>query len=496
MYDVLKSVVHHSAVYGIGTVLNRIVGFLLIPVYTHYLTTTDYGTIELIELTTYITGMFLAAGISYSVLRFYYDADTVEEKRLVVSSAHISTLAISLVFGSSLVLFAPSVSNMVFESQDNGGLFRLAFTTLILSVASEAPMGYIRAQQKSVLFTSIALARLALSLTLNIVFLASFGWGIRGIILSALITQVLTTIVVSSYTFWHTGAGLSHARIREMIAYGLPMIPGALSLYILNFADRYLLPRYSSLSELGIYSLGYRFGMVVGPLVTEPFMAIWIPKMFEIAKRPDATTIYANMLTYFLLVETFIGLGIAVLIQDVLGFMSAPEFHSAYQVVPIIVLAYVLWGLSYHVRVGIMLAKRTKYIAYIMGAGALCNVVLNLLLIPRMGSWGAALATLAAYLLVLVLTYFVSRRFLSVDYQFVRILKVLSIAALIYTLSRGLSMDPILLRIGLRIGSVMTFPLLLLVVGFYREEEKRKVRELLLRARSEVGRRMTRKSRS
>jgi O-antigen/teichoic acid export membrane protein len=481
MYDVLKSVLRHFAVYGVGTVLNRVIGFLLIPVYTHYLTTTDYGTLELIELTTYITGMFLAAGISYSLLRFYYDAESDAQRRLVVSSAHMATLAVSIIVGGWLVLFAPGVSSLIFESQNYATLFRLSFMTLILSVASEVPMGYIRAQQKSMLFTAISISKLALALTLNIVFLVQFGWGIRGIILSALITQLAATAVVSTYTFWQTGFGLSRARIKEMMLYGLPMIPGAVSLYVLNFADRYLLPRFSSLSQLGIYSLGYKFGMVIGPLVTEPFMSIWAPKMFEIAKRPDAQKIYANMLTYFLLLVTFIGLGISVLIKDVLALMSAPEFHSAYKVVPIIVLSYIVWGASYHVRIGILLAKRTKHIAYIMGVGAVSNVLLNLLLIPRYGMWGAAWATLAAYVLVFVLTYIVSMRFLRVSYQFIRILKLLVVAAGLYFASVTINVEPVALRLALKATCALALPPALFLAGFYETEEKRKTLEIFSR---------------
>jgi O-antigen/teichoic acid export membrane protein len=218
--------------------------------------------------------------------------------------------------------------------------------------------------------------------------------------------------------------------------------------------------------------------MVIGPLVTEPFMSIWIPKMFEISKRPDAPGIYANMLTYFLLLITFLGLGISVLIKDVLTFMSAPEFHSAYQVVPIIVCSYILWGASYHVRIGILLAKQTKHIAYIMGAGAVFNVLLNLVLIPRYGMWGAAWSNLSAYALVLLLTYVISSRFLRIHYQFGRILLMLAAAALVYASSLYINVSPIALRVGLKVALVMAFPAVLLLVGFYRQEEIAHLKEI------------------
>jgi O-antigen/teichoic acid export membrane protein len=350
-------------------------------------------------------------------------------------------------------------------------------------------MVLIRAQQRSTLYVAITVGSFSLSLGLNILFLVGLGWGTRGILLSALLTQALTTGAVCVYTFARTGFRLSFSKAQEMAAYGFPHIPGALAAYVINFADRYFLQRYSSLSELGVYSLGYKFGMVIGPLVTEPFMAIWGPKMFELLKQDDRSDIYANMLTYFLYMEIFIALVISVTIKDVIAIMSAPEFHDAYRIVPMILLSYIIWGAYNHVRIGILAEKRTKYIAYVLGAAALLNVALNVLLIPRFGMWGAAVATLASFLMLFVVSLRISNRFLRVDYQFTRILKLLITAIVIYVLAQQITVSSPYLSIFLKAICVVPFPFLLLVTRFYTRPELDKIRELAGEAQHRLRRR-------
>lgn len=478
MFKVLKSVLRHFAIYGFGTILNRVIGFVLIPVYTNYLSTADYGTLELIEITTMVAGMFLTAGISYGVFRFYFDTDEVSERRLVVSTAHMSIWGLAVLLGLWFILFSPSVSKLVFRSPDNASLLRLAFTTLILAVVSEVPMAYIRAEQRSALYITISAIRLALGLSLNILFLIVLGWSVKGIILSALITQIATTLFVSVYTFVRTGFGMSVSRLKQMMRYGLPYIPGAIGVYILNFADRYLLPRFSSMSDLGVYALGYKFGMVMGPLVTEPFMAIWGPQMFELSKKPDAPDIYAKMFTYFMLLQFTVGIGICLVIRDVLTVMSAADFHGAYTIVPYIVLSYIAWGACGPLRIGMLLAKKTKYIAYVMGGVGLANVALNLVLIPPFGMWGAAFATLISYSLVFALQYRISSQFLTINYEWHRLSKLLLAAVLTVLLSYFIGADSPWVSIVLKGSCIGIYPVLLWAMDFLSAEERSKLRDL------------------
>lgn len=344
MLDTLKTVGKHYFVYGLGNVLNRMLGFLLIPFYTNYLTTSDYGTLELVELSGYFAGMFMAMGVSNAVLRFYYDSDDPQDRRRIVSTAHVSVCGIAVAMGIALVALSPSISGLVFHSTDNRNLFRLAFISLALTVCAEVPLNYLRAQQKSVLFTIISVARLLIGLGLNILFLVGMKWGVQGILVSTLLSQIVATLILSVYTFRQTGFQVSWPDLRAMTSYGLPYIASGLSIFVLHLSDRFFLERFSTLSVVGIYALGSKFAMAVSPLLTEPFLAVWRPKAFEIARQENAKETYANMFTYYCCLGMFLVLAIATLTQDLIPFMSPPDFHAARFIVPMVALSYLVWG--------------------------------------------------------------------------------------------------------------------------------------------------------
>jgi O-antigen/teichoic acid export membrane protein len=478
MFEEVKSVTKHFLVYGVGNVLSKIAGFILIPVYTHYLATSEYGTLELLELTTYVAGMFLAVGISESVMRFYYDSEEPDKRHEVVSTALLWIWGISLFGVVWLLLFSPGVSLLVFNNSNNAGLFRLIFLSMAFSLAGEIPLSFIRAQQKSVLFTTISVSRLIVNVGLNIIFIVVFGWGIRGVILSGLVTHGLTSIFLSVYTFKQTGFLFSSIKLRKMIRYGIPYVPGGLGMFVIHFVDRFLLQRFTSLSQVGIYSLGYKFGMILNPLVNEPFFSIWKPKMFELAQREDAKKIYSAMFTYFLFIEIFLALGIAILIKDVLVIISAPAYHGAYKVVPLILLSYVLWGSYLQVQIGILLKKKTRYIAYVVAVSAAANLVLNFLLIPRIGIWGAALSTLASFGITTVLTYLVSNRIYLVKYQSGRIFKLIALAVVLYLVSLGVNTNSLFSSLFVKSILVLSFPFCLFFLRFYTPSEISKIKEI------------------
>ncbi|MCD6162697.1 MAG: oligosaccharide flippase family protein [candidate division Zixibacteria bacterium] len=479
MFDDFKSIIKHSVVYGMGGMLGKVVGFILLPLYTHYLSTSEYGTLELLELTTYIVGMFLAAGISQSLFRFYYDTEIPEEKNEIVSTALVAIWVISLSGFVVIALFSSSVSNIVFGSSDYTGLFRLVFLGLMFSLTGEIPMSFIRAQQKSVLFTTISLVKLIINLILNILFIVGFGWGIRGIILSALTTQSVISIIFSIYVIKICGFHFSLSKFSKMFKYGSPMIPAGLGYFILNFADRFILQRFTSLSDVGIYSLGYKFGMIMSSVIAQPFMLIWQAKMFEIAKKENAKKFFSLIFTYFMFVEIFFGLSLSIIIIDALKIISSPEYYNACFIVPIIAFSYILSGAYFYMQLGLLITKKTKYIAYIVIIIAAINMGLNFLLIPRIGIWGAAYSTVISYGLLCIFNYYVTQKIYYIKYQILRVFKLFIVALALYVLAFYVKVDNFIISITIKFIISLSYPIVLYLVKFYEPDELIKIKELI-----------------
>jgi len=478
MYSVIKSLAKHSVIYGLGDFLSKSIGFILIPVYTHYLSTAEYGTLELLDLTSYIIGLLLAMGIAQSVVRYYYEYEDQERKNQVISIAMITIWTVSIVVLCILFYFSGNISNIVFKSPDYSHLLNIIFITMVINLSNEIPTTLLRIQQRSVFFVIVSLSRLVINLVLNILFIVHFEMGVLGILYGGLIASAVTGVFLTIYTLRQTGITYSKNITMAMLKYGLPLVGSWFGMFILNFGDRFLLQRMTSLSDVGIYSLAYKFGMLPNVLVLGPFQRIWAPKQFEVVKEPDAKPTYGLVFTYFIFVQLFIGLGILVLIRDVITIIADPEYHSAHQYVSLILISYLFYGAYAFTQFGILLKKKTKYLGITALIGAALNVSLNLLLIPRLQTWGAAIATVSSFAFLFICVFPIAQHLYRIPYEYGRLLKMILTAVGLYILAYYINPENIYVSLIVKFVIALCYPLVLYVIGFYTRTERDKAREL------------------
>jgi O-antigen/teichoic acid export membrane protein len=274
---------------------------------------------------------------------------------------------------------------------------------------------------------------------------------------------------------------------------------------MLTMADRYFLLLLASDVEVGLYSLGYKLGLVIQALLVGPFQLAWLPFLFSTAKEKRADEAYSRVFTYFVLVALFAALVISVLAKEVLIVMAKPAFRDAYKVVPLVAASYVMWGCYDILAVGIYLEGKTKYLALLVSGAAVLNLGLNFLLIPDYGMMGAAAATLASYALLPAGAYFVSRRYRTVHYEWARVIKILLAVALICVasvfvdrshsaLSSHMSAMYAHIIVGVsKVLLLLCYPVLLYAIRFFRPEEINMIRTLVRSVPGYVAQRLGRK---
>jgi O-antigen/teichoic acid export membrane protein len=292
-------------------------------------------------------------------------------------------------------------------------------------------------------------------------------------------TAVITVgILVIPITFI-VGLRFSVPKFKEMVRFGLPLIPSEMGSFIVNLSDRFFIKSYCSIADTGIYSLGYRFGIMPSIFVTGPFNQIWMPRRLELYNQPGSKVLFGRVLTYYLVIITFVGLGVAILTKDVLKIIANPKFWSAYKIVPIIVLSNIIFAIYYHFNVGIEIQKKTEYLGFINFTSGLFVLLLNYLLIPTYGVYGAAYATLCAMIYKVALTYYFSSKFYKIQLETGRIIKVIGAAALIYPICASLEFNSIYMNLFVKTLLIMLFPVFLWVLQFYSREEKMRVRVMV-----------------
>lgn len=484
-----KKIFSHSIIYGLGDIIRKCLGFLLIPIYTHILSPADYGVLELLDLLSYVISLLLAMGVSESVLRFYFDYKDQNERDQVITNAFL-VLIVAATLGLLIFLpFVTQLSNLVFEKSDYARLISIVVLTIVIELFNELSLTLIRIQERSILFTAVSLSKVTLSLGMNILFLVYYRMGIEGVLLSGLIASLATASFVLCVSWEKVKFSYSWPILRKMLIYGAPLIFNWFSMFILNFGDRFFLQRFSGLDSLGLYSLAYKFGMLPQLLVYAPFMRYWSVKRFEMIGDKDANKAYSDVFTFFCLIEIYVSLGIAILIPDVIALLSDPEFHHAADFVPLLLLAYIFNGIYGQVCIGILIAKRTKLLAVFSLLVAALNLALNFFLIPIMNIWGATLATFISFFVLSLLVYFSSQRLFYVNYNWKRLITCFLLAFFLFFIAHSIDIDSIFLSITVKFLIAASFPFVLFFLSFYKKEELELVRSTLKRWRSFISKR-------
>jgi O-antigen/teichoic acid export membrane protein len=413
----LSRIGRHGLIYGGGVVLSKAVAFLMLPIYTRYLSPADYGVLRLLEMVLEVASIVAGSRLGAGIFWFYHKAQTDAERRKVLSTAVIVLLLSYAVATAAIYVFAPTIAEIALGSVQDVGLVRIAGMGLAFESLFLVPTAYLRLGDRSLLYVSVMTGKLILQVTLNVVFVVFMGLGAKGVLLSTLAGNILTGTGLMIYLVRDVGVRFSNRAARDLIRFGMPFVATQVATFILTFGDRYFLRRVTDTSAVGLYALAYQFGFLLAMLSEVPFSMVWEPARFEIAKRPDRDELFARGFTYFNLVLVTIAVCIALFVGDLLRIMAAPAFLPAADLVPIILIAYVFQSWTLVHNIGIQVREQTGWYTVATWAGAIVAIIGYAVLIPRFYGLGAALATVASFAVVEWAVYGVSQRLWPVRYQ-------------------------------------------------------------------------------
>lgn len=461
----LRTVGKHVMVYGLGVVVSRAASFVMLPIYTRYLTPADYGILELLEMTTDVIAMIAGMGLAASVFRFYSGAEDDEGRHVIVSTASIAVTIIAVMVAALGFTVAPTISRVVLKVA-HPDYVRLYFLTYLVQTAAIVPFAFLRAIHRSLLFVVLNVSQLLLALSLNIYLVVFHHQGVRGVLISGLLSSTVIGAVVVTYALHHTGVRFSLARAKAMAIFGFPLALWSIGSFVLTFSDRYFLNYYSTTSTVGIYSLGYKFGFVLVAFAYQPFSQVWDPHRFEVAKQADAINVFDRVFFYLNLVLGVMAFLIAIFVKDFLRVMSDRAFLPAASVVPIVLMAYILQSWTNYCNVGLYLKDQTRLAALASWIGVGVCIVLNFALIPTFAMYGAAWATVGAFAARFICVYLFSQRYYPIHYHWRRVWAVFAILAVGYGVRLLMPDWPLVATLGLTatLGGVAVGLLLGLVV--------------------------------
>jgi O-antigen/teichoic acid export membrane protein len=435
--QILPLILRHSAIYGAGLAASRVISFLLVPLYVHELPPSEYGRLEVLLGGIAILTVVLDFGLVNGLFRSYYDATDPSQRRLVIRSAGLALAALALGPLVALFALAEPIARLLFGSDGWALLVRLALAQVGVELALAVPLAALRLTERPWTFTALWLTRVLLAVAGAIVLVVWLQLGVAGVLLANVVSATLALATfLPALEFLRPGPA-DLALVRRMLRFGLPLVFASLSLWLVNFSDRFFVQRLFTLEEVGIYALSYRVGMAI-TLPVEAFRTAWASISYSLVERDDAPQLYARIFDWYLVVNSVGVLALALFAREIIALLAPPEYLRADRVVPLVAWGYVADGAISILSMGISVVRRTSYAAFTFAAGGLTNVALNLLLIPRLGILGAALATLLAFVCMAALMYAVSQRYYPCPYDRGRVLRLALAWSAAYLLGTGL----------------------------------------------------------
>lgn len=469
----IKRLAKNSFGFSIGTILSDAIGFFLLPVYTRYLTPVDYGILSITSVLGSILAIFLIFGQGGAIGRFYYDYHHDSTKlRDYLSTVCLSVGLISFAICVILCLLGDSFFSIFISDVPFNPYIILVIWSTVLGIPLKFALTLLQVKEKAYIYSTINVVKFLISTILIIFFVVVLREGALGSLKGQFVCSIIFSFTALSYLKKDITIKFDLNKFKETFYYGMPLIPHMLSGWITSFIDRLFLNWYCTLSIVGLYSLGYQIGSIMS-LVTTAINFAWVPFFMSKATNEGekAKPIFSVLTTYYMALIVFIGISIALFAKDVIHLMTVPAYYGASQVVPFVVLSYVLNGMYYMVVNQILFLKKTKYLATATFLGALVNIGLNFLLIPEYEMIGAAAATAITYLFTFIGVFLISNRLFPIKYEYCRISKILFVGIAVYTISLFLPERGILCDIALKCLVIFVYPAGLLLIHVFTGEE-------------------------
>ena len=479
MLDKIKYTFKHTAIYSLGNLGAKVMGLILLPLYTSYLTTAEYGKLALLEITSQFAVAVIGLNLASGMMRWAAQEKDGAKYKTIIFTTYVSVFLLIVAFNFIVFPFSRNFSELFFDHQDFYQYFQILWFWTSFEILNQVTTNLIRIRDKSMLFITLFLSKLLIILVLNIYFIVSLGMGVKGIIMSQLIGNALYFLATLPFILKNINFKFNFKIQKEITKYSFPLVFSTISMMILTMSDRYMIKfLLDSDSEVGIYTLGYKIASVINLFLIQSFQMGFVPIAYKMFDKEGAQRYFSKLTTYFAFFLILFALFITLFSKEVIIIFSPSnkDFWIAYAIVPLIAFIFFLRGMNLMVSLGLHYVKKTKYNARIVMTAALFNVGLNFMLVPAMGIYGAALSTMISTALMLGLFYIFSQKFYPINYEKTRLLKILLTGAGLVALSMLTDDMNIWLAAVIKFILLILFPIILFGMKFFEPIEIERIK--------------------
>jgi O-antigen/teichoic acid export membrane protein len=478
MSGFLRRLATTGAAYTAASIISKLFAVALLPLYTRYLTTADYGAAELLFSLVVAASIVIRLGIVEALLRFYYKAD--EDPARVVATSFSLLFWAGLVSVAVLMPLAGPIADLLLPDQTDPEkaidpdtfrtLVQIAIPGLFVLTLSEYLLTIFRLDERARAFFTVTMVSVLVTIPVTVVLVVPLDLGAEGLLLGSYGTGLAVVLGLIAYHRPRLSLVPDRPLLKRMLAFGLPTMPAELSLYALSFVDRLLIAYKLGLEAVGIYAIAVKASQGIAVLV-RGFQLAFPPLAYSIQDDDEARHTYAAVVTWFVAFMCLVVSFLWLIAPWFIGVLDS-EYAEAADVVGLVSAGAAIYALYMVLLVVLGRTGQTKYNLPATLAGLAANVVLNILLLPPLGIVGAGIALVASYFVVVGLMYFYTQRLFPVPYQWLRLAKALVVVAILIAIGETFTPDEGIAWLAVRLLIVAAFPFVLLATGFFTAQER------------------------
>ncbi len=471
MFASVQRLFRHLVVYGSADAAALVINTVLLPVFTRVLSLQEYGVLALVLVLEAFLKVLFRWGLDTSFLRLHYDSSNPERQRELAGTAAMLLFAVD---GLLLVwLWAAStwISEQLFGTASEAWVIRLLAVNLFVSTFHFLPLTQMRIEERSRAVAGWSVVRAFGTIAARLVFVVGLRWSVLGFMAADLVVSLVLMAglwpTMARMTVWRFSAKAA----RELLVVGLPRVPHGALHQVTAMADRFLLGMYLSLDQLGLYSIGATVASTL-KLYPVALATAWTPLAFEAMRRPDAPVFYARTATYAFAVLAGLSTAVVLLGDPLIRLLTPAPYHPAAALIPLLVLGFAIQACANFASTALQIAKHIVPFPIITLVAAVVSVAANLLLIPLLGTQGAALASAIAQVALFAATWWFVEQAYPIPYERGRLARIAGVASIV-TLA-GLAVRATTPELAADVASVvllLLFPAGLLAARVFRPTE-------------------------
>ena len=477
-----QNLIKHSLIYSLSGILFKASNFILLPIYTRVLTPNEIGTIALLGTFFGLFRTITYMGSQTGIFREYlHEAKTEGEKLIVISTGHWGLLFLVGILSLPPIYFAIPISEALGIEKRYSILIALLFLNNFYRITKYARDIYFRINEfskKSLFWNNF---EHLLDLIISIILVVFLKLGVFGVIYAQVVSLFFAAIIFTPWFYKTLRYGFNILIFKNIFSYGLNFVFLNATSWVMNLSDRWIIGQYWDLSIVGLYSVGYRFSNII-QVLNNGFKNQWGTSLYKMGDKESVSELSVASFMRYLAVAGLIWGFLTLFIKEILIIMTTNYYHDAYKFTPIIVFGYLFLGFGNIWSAGLHLQNKAKWFWVFSSFGALTNIILNLIFIPRYGLFAAALTTLLSLSIQPIGYYFISKNSYDIKLPFNKILSMFLIYILVYfsSIFLGNSIENLFLLISIKLLVYFAFIKIHFLIKIIDNQDKDKLKSIVL----------------